>query len=121
VTVVPPWLAQAPQPPVQREAQPSRRAPSGKRLAAAVAAANRPKPNWHGFLEPEPWDYDGGKRREPVIDADQNPPRVVRRVGWRSCMACASPFFSEDVIALRLCDGPVGCRSKPLRGEGQLA
>jgi hypothetical protein len=110
VTVVPPWLAQAPQPRAQGEAQPSRRASGGKRRATATAAANRPKPNWHGFVEPQPWDYDGGARREPVLDCDHSPPRVVRKVGWRSCMGCGRPFFSEDVVALRLCDGPNPCR-----------
>jgi hypothetical protein len=119
---VPPWLTAwregrvaPPQLPAQREAQPRRHATGGKRRLAAVAAANRPKPNWHGFIEPEPWEYDGGTRREPVLDYDCAPPRVVRKVGWRSCMACGSPFFSEDVIALRLCDGPTGCRDAPAK------
>ena len=44
------------------------------------------------------------------MDTDRNPPRVVRRVGWSRCIACGSPFFSEDVVALRLCDGPTSCR-----------
>ncbi|MBS1832583.1 MAG: hypothetical protein JST65_07720 [Acidobacteria bacterium] len=77
---------------------------------SAVAAANRPTHHSHGFVEPQPWAYDGGVRREPVLDVDHNPPRVVRRVGWRKCMACAKPFFSEDVVALRLCNGPKSCR-----------
>ena len=43
-----------------------------------------------GIIEPAPWDYDGGKRREPVLDTDQIPPRVVRRVGWHRCLRCVS-------------------------------
>jgi hypothetical protein len=64
----------------------------------------RPKGNEQGFLIPDhPWPNDGGKRREPVLDMDHNPPRIIRRIGWRSCMACRRPFFSEDVVSLRLC------------------
>ena len=64
-----------------------------------------------GIIEPDPWDYDGGKRREPVIDEDAKPPRVVRKVGWRHCLKCRRPFFSEDVVRLRLChNGAYGCR-----------
>lgn len=58
----------------------------------------------HGFYEPCPWDYDGGVRREAVLDTDHRPPRVVRRVGWRSCLRCSRPFFSQDIVAHRLCD-----------------
>jgi hypothetical protein len=63
-----------------------------------------------GFEEPNRWPNDGGKRREPVLDLDCAPPRVVRKIGWRTCMKCQKPFFSEDVAALRLCDGYEGCR-----------
>lgn len=62
-----------------------------------------------GIIEPEPWDYDGCVRREPVMDAD-NAGRVVRKVGWHRCMKCRRPFFSEDVLRLRLCSGAQGCR-----------
>ena len=61
-----------------------------------------------GFIEPKPWDNDGGVRREPVIDTDHRPPRVVRFVGWRSCMCCRRPFWSEDTKQLRMCGG---CKS----------
>ena len=27
-----------------------------------------------GFAEPQPWEWDGRKRREPVLDMDRNPP-----------------------------------------------
>lgn len=63
-----------------------------------------------GMIEPQRWDYDGCKRREPVLDADVRPPRVVRKVGWQRCMKCSRPFFSEDVVRLRLCSGAEGCR-----------
>jgi len=62
-----------------------------------------------GIVEPDPWPFDGCKRREPVMDAD-DPHRVVRKVGWHRCMKCRRPFFSEDVIRLRLCSGAQGCR-----------
>ena len=58
-----------------------------------------------GILEPDPWPYDECKRREMVFDIEIRPPRVVRRVGWHRCMKCRRPFFSEDVIRLRLCGG----------------
>lgn len=62
-------------------------------------------PDLSGFVIPDAWPYDGCERREPVIDADARPePRTVRLVGWRHCMACAAPFWSEDVSRLRICD-----------------
>lgn len=63
-----------------------------------------------GISEPQPWDYDGCVRREMVFDIVLVPPRVVRKVGWRRCMKCRRPFFSEDVLRLRLCSGTEGCR-----------
>lgn len=56
-----------------------------------------------GFSEPKAWAWDGGKRREPVLDMDFHPPRVVRHVGWRCCLKCAKPYFSEDVKGQRMC------------------
>lgn len=64
-----------------------------------------------GFTEPTPWKFDECVRREAVLDHDHHPPRVVRRVGWQRCMRCRKPFWSEDVIRLRLCAGAIGdCR-----------
>lgn len=65
-----------------------------------------------GFAEPRPWEFDGCVRREPVLDTDHTPPRVVRRVGWHRCLRCRQPFWSEDVARLRLCTGRsgTGCR-----------
>lgn len=62
-----------------------------------------------GIIEPEAWPFDGCKRREPVLDEDI-PGCVVRRVGWHRCMRRRKPFFSEDVLRLRLCSGAEGCR-----------
>lgn len=78
--------------------------------ATARPARRYGKGKEQGFAEPVRWPNDGGKRREPVMDLDCVPPRVVRKVGWRTCMKCRKPFFSEDVAALRLCDGYEGCR-----------
>jgi len=56
-----------------------------------------------GFAQPRQWPYDGGRRREPVLDYDHSPPRVVRRVGWQRCIKCSRRFFSDDVRAVRMC------------------
>ncbi|WP_338445712.1 hypothetical protein V5F89_11130 [Pelagerythrobacter marensis] len=79
-----------------------------------------PKGNFQGFVVPEPWANDGGKRREPVLDADHTPPRVVRHVGWQHCITCRKPFWSNDVIALRRCPSCKGVKNeyaKPLRKQ----
>jgi len=113
------WRQRGPQPqraaapPAQPRSQGGRGCSGGDSGSPAVAAAQRPKANWHGFAEPDRWPYDGGVRRESVLDCDFHPPRVVRKVGWRACMCCGTPFFSEDVMRLRLCDGQDGCRGAP--------
>ncbi|MBQ1499211.1 MAG: hypothetical protein IIZ38_12930 [Sphingomonas sp.] len=66
--------------------------------------------DWQGMIVPKRWEFDGCLRREPVVDADASPPRVVRKMGWHRCLKCRRPFFSEDVLRLRLCDGAQGCR-----------
>ena len=78
-----------------------------------TVAASGSYPFAKGFIEPQPWPFDGCVRREPVLDADHNPPRVVRRVGWHRCLRCREPFWSEDVARLRLCTrkNSDGCRS----------
>ena len=99
------------------ESQPVTPPAPAKRERRPVSSA-RPKANHFGFIEPEPWACDGGTRREAVIDMDHNPPRLVRHVGWQRCIACRSQFFSEDVIAVRLCGKckePERDRRKPLR------
>lgn len=75
----------------------------------SVQFASVPGADLQGFIEPARWDYDGCKRREPVKDADY-PYRVVRKIGWQRCLKCRRPFFSEDVLRLRLCSGADGCR-----------
>lgn len=91
---------------------------------APPAAPTKPKPahaprdtfafpvregaDWQGMIIPKAWDFDGCVRREAVIDGDAN--RVVRKVGWHRCLKCRRPFFSEDVLRLRLCSGAQGCR-----------
>lgn len=63
-----------------------------------------------GITEPARWPEDGGKRRAAVLDHDSRPPRVIRHVGWRTCLRCRKPFWSEDVLKVRLCS--------PCKGAG---
>jgi hypothetical protein len=99
--------------------QPSRQ--GGSRTAkpvSAVAAAQRPKGNGYGFIAPLPWPYDGGTRREAVLDIDRNPPRIVRHVGWPDCMCCRKPFWSDDTRHVRICEpckAPERDQRKPQR------
>ena len=76
----------------------------------AVRTAPTPRVDSQGFIEPGEWPEDDHTRREAVLDTDQNPPRVVRWVGWRSCMKCRRGFFSKDVQRVRLC---AGCKAYP--------
>ena len=72
-----------------------------------------------GFVEPRPWSYDKCLRREPVLDHDVTLPHVVRRGGWQRCMRCRKPFWSDDVVRLRLCvSGGAGCRNLEDRHAG---
>jgi hypothetical protein len=65
--------------------------------------------------EPRAWDFDGDLlRRADVVDRNYDPPRVLRRVGWRRCMRCARPQFSQDVVAIRLCWNCGGLGSLPV-------
>lgn len=85
----------------------------GTRVQRPVAAHAMPSPagtKGHGFTEPLPWAFDGCKRREPVLDDDYFPPRIVRHVGWRACLRCARPFWSVDVVKNRLCPS---CKGVP--------
>lgn len=116
--IVPAWLAAYRENPAaavpQREKRVRQRPTppkQGKRAVAALKAASHRGGNSYGFIEPERWPFDECVRRESVLDTDHNPPRVVRNVGWQRCIVCRSPFFSEDVVALRLCDGATSCRN----------
>ena len=99
------WRQKAPTAPAQPSTQPQ----AAPRQGGSTPKAKRglPPPLLSaGFREPrfEAWKFDGCKRREPVLDLDHTPPRVVRKVGWRVCMKCASPFWSVDVIRVRMCE-----------------
>ena len=48
--------------------------------------------------------FDQCQRRAEVLDHDYWPPRVVRSVGWNLCLRCQRPFWSADVLKLRMCD-----------------
>lgn len=115
MTEEPPWLAAwkrgetAPPAPAQCPAQPQAAPAQGKGggvLGSPAVAPATPRPNEFGFTEPrrEAWPFDGCKRREPVLDHDHKPPRVVRSVGWRVCLRCSSPFWSVDTVRVRMCE-----------------
>lgn len=96
----------------KREATPKPRTAPAQRVQAPKAAKAKPagdmvwsQPLGHDLEEPEPWAWDGGKRREQVLDHNFRPPRVVRQVGWRCCLKCEASFFSKDVTRLRMCGG----------------
>lgn len=116
------WRERGSAPPAQPQQRTRQGGNDEPTPASAVAEAARPqrtKANGQGFVEPQPWPHDGGARREAVLDTDYHPPRVVRTVGWQRCLRCRKPFFSEDVTALRLCDGPEGCRSPAPRARNE--
>lgn len=53
------------------------------------------------------WPDDGGSRVETVVDPNwliDGKPRVVRRIGWRTCMCCKRRMFSADISKIRICD-----------------
>lgn len=67
------------------------------------------------LIEPERWPFAGDlTRREPVLDPNVDPPRVVRRVGYVRCMSCGRPHFSEDVASVRICFECGGSGSVPV-------
>jgi hypothetical protein len=58
-----------------------------------------------GFSIPVQWPLTADpemKRREPVLDV-VNHNRPVRLVGWKRCLLCRSPFWSEDVRRNHIC------------------
>lgn len=60
-----------------------------------------------GFLIPVQWPISSDPdltRRAPVLD-QENRNRVVRYVGYRRCLICKKPFWSEDIKKNQLCDG----------------
>lgn len=52
-------------------------------------------------IEPKAWPNDRGAKRVAVTDPNWND-RIIRRVGWRTCMHCGKWMFSRDVIRCRL-------------------
>lgn len=102
------WRARqaAPAAPAQRPVQPP------KPTVQGVAPGKREV----GIVEPLPWGWDGGKRRAKVFDHDHTPPRYIRQVGWNRCLRCKSPFWSEDVIGIRLCHD---CKAPPMGLRGR--
>ena len=104
--IVPPWLPQPAQANPAQGAQPQQQVLAAPRVASARSrAVGTPvqAPDSYGFAIPPMWAYDGCKRGEPVLDHDHKPARVVRRIGWLCCIRCARPFFSADVVAVRMC------------------
>lgn len=65
------------------------------------------------LIEPKPWPFDGGTRRAAVLDPNEQPPRVVRRVGWSRCLCCGRHHFSSDVVKVRLCAACGGLGGAP--------
>ena len=114
--ITPPWLAawraRGCKPLTQPQPPPTP-APAPKPAPVAVQDGVQRTVNTLGYSEPAPWPFDGFDRREAVLDSDLNPPRVVRKVGWQRCMRCHKPFWSEDVMRLRMCGGADGgCRGE---------
>ncbi|GGO35739.1 hypothetical protein GCM10010991_28500 [Gemmobacter aquaticus] len=75
----------------KREATPKPRTAAPQRAQApkvekvkpdgAKSRLHEPQGLGHDLEEPEAWAWDGGKRREQVLDHNYWPPRVVRKVG----------------------------------------
>jgi hypothetical protein len=113
----PPWLS-AEQAAALMRANPVQAAPKRPKVhspklspvpTGAIGLTLPPEADSLGFEMPRPWDWDGGVRRAPVLDHDHFPPRIVRMVGWRVCLRCSVPYWSDDVVKLRLCHG---CRGR---------
>ena len=97
---VPEWLAAW----RERKGMSAPEPPAAAPMAMEQSATAPPRrTNSQGFIEPRAWAPDDGSRREPVMDADHNPPRVVRYVGWLRCLRCRRPHFSPDVARVRIC------------------
>ena len=67
------------------------------------------------LVEPARWPCDGGRRRAEVLDLNEGPPKVLRRIGWLRCMCCARFTFSDDVVRVRLCEECGGSGSAPAK------
>jgi hypothetical protein len=70
------------------------------------------------FVEPAYWAFDGDlTRRASVMDPNEEPPRVVRQVGYVRCMSCGRPHYSPDVIRARLCSTCGGTGGWPVGAD----
>jgi len=79
------------------------------KLSAADALRERYGPYGQDIREPSAWPDDGGKRVEVITDPNwimpDGQPRVIRRMGWRLCLARATcRFLSPDLSRQRICD-----------------
>lgn len=70
------------------------------------------------IIEPAYWAFNGDLiRRASVMDPNEEPPRVVRRVGYVRCMSCGRPHFSPDVIRARMCSTCGGAGGWPVGAD----
>lgn len=66
------------------------------------------------LIEPAHWPFNGYSLRKSVLDPSFEPHRLVRRIGWRPCLRCKRPHFSDDVSRIRLCSRCGGLGGDPI-------
>ena len=67
------------------------------------------------LIEPTRWKYNGDMvAKAPVLDPDFTPARVIRYVGYRPCMKCKLPFWTEAVGRIRRCSDCGGAGLAPV-------
>ncbi|KXG17006.1 hypothetical protein DT383_06580 [Pseudomonas aeruginosa] len=70
------------------------------------------------LVEPAYWAFNGDlARRASVMDPNEEPPRVVRRVGYVRCLCCGRPHFSPDVVRARMCSACGGAGGWPIGAD----
>lgn len=68
--------------------------------------------------EPRRWRFDGDIiAKTPVVDPLCSPPKVIRYVGYRSCLKCERPFWTEAVGRIRCCSYCGGAGLPPVPGS----
>lgn len=86
----------------------------GKRQVRTPEDCDVAKP----LIEPAQWAFDGDlARRASVMDPNEEPPKVVRRVGYVRCMSCGRPHFSPDVVSARMCSTCGGAGGWPVGAD----
>ena len=76
----------------------------GFRWAPPADDEEEPAPLARPLIEPARWRFVGDLlRRASVLDPNEQPPRVVRRVGYLACIRCRRAFWSDDVLRVRMC------------------